>query len=512
MGRKSTEITRRSSACALLCWGIISGFAASASAQTAGPEPIRVESNEVLIPVLVLDKTRLTQIQNNPYLFDNQVRSGDFRSWEEIPVRNLTAKDFEVFEDGERQTIERVTPEHEAPPIFRDNNGQYVGPGRGIWIVPEYPVLSLQAEEVRGPGIHIGVTLPGWPGYVVAYAPPPSSSGKCHRVTVKVNRRDSLVVSRNEYCNVQGSAADPLAGTKIGKRLASELTSTKKSKMPLSVAVFAPLASGGTSRVRVFLEFPQKPLELQGVDCATPTGTVDVLGMAYSGDGTLAAHFSDRKNLPVGDPTSVGDSFGHAVAGESCIIAVPTRYETQVELAPGEYDLRVSLSERGKFGRAEAHFIVERYDGTHLAISNIALVKHYLELSSVPAGAATILPAGFSPLVSRGVEVIPTANTQFSVNDSLYFYFELYEPPQTASASTKVEAHLRIVDAKTGQVVKNLQPVNAAAYAKPGDPAIPIGGGIDISGLPKGSYMLQAQATDSAGDSAPWREVGFSIE
>lgn len=52
--------------------------------------------------------------------------------------------------------------------------------------------------------------------------------------------------------------------------------------------------------------------------------------------------------------------------------------------------------------------------------------------------------------------------------------------------------------------------MDAASYAKAGDPVIPIGGGIDISKLPSGSYQLQAQATGSMGDVTPFASfAGF---
>lgn len=479
------------------CSAFACAFIPEACAQNPAAEAIRVESNEVLIPVLVVDKARLRDLHNHPEPFDPQVNDGDFHSWEAVPVRNLTANNFEVFEDGQRQTIKSVTPEeHEFGPLLRDNVREYaeaVGPGGGIWIAPKWSG---------------GGTLLGWPAYVVAYIPPPSASGTCHDVAVKVNRRNSLVFSRSEFCNVSDSAADPLAGTKKEKRLTSELSSAKKGAIPLSAVVFAPLATERKSRVRIFLKLP---LELRATDCASASGTVDVLGAVYSGDGVLSARFSDREYLNGGGFSLGGESlYGPAGQGQLCILTVPTRYETQLTLVPGEYDLRIVLSDGRKFGRAEAHFNVERYGGNQVAISSIVLVRHYLEVTADSA-AATKLPSVFTPLISKGIEVTPTANRQFSANETLHFYFEVYEPSQTGSAPTEVEAHLRIVDAKTGQVVKTLKPVDAATYAKPGDPVIPIGGGIDITSLAKGSYLLEAQATDSSGNSTSWRNVNFTI-
>ena len=116
------------------------------------------------------------------------------------------------------------------------------------------------------------------------------------------------------------------------------------------------------------------------------------------------------------------------------------------------------------------------------------------------------------PLVSKGVEVAVTANAHFKKGDSLCFYFEVYEPQVAGQSETTVEARLRIVDAKTGEVKRGLQPGSATPFIKPGDPVIPLGGGIDISNLPKGAYRLEVQATDSTGKSTAWRATNFTIE
>ena len=77
---------------------------------------------------------------------------------------------------------------------------------------------------------------------------------------------------------------------------------------------------------------------------------------------------------------------------------------------------------------------------------------------------------------------------------------------------TTMQIQMRIVDVKTGEVKSDSQPVDATPYVKAGSPVIPIGRGIDISKLPKGSYRLDVQATDSAGKGTPWRTANFTIE
>ncbi len=181
-------------------------------------------------------------------------------------------------------------------------------------------------------------------------------------------------------------------------------------------------------------------------------------------------------------------------------------------LKPGQYNLRVALRDGKKLGLAEMPVTVDDYEGKQLALSGIALAKRFRKAPTTPQSVITELPENYMPLVSQGVEVTPAADARFQKSDPFYFYFEIYHPEQTASPAATVQAHLRIVKAKTGQAVKDLPPVNAASYAKPDDPVIPIGGGIDISSFSKGSYELQVQATDSAGNTTPWRTVKFTIE
>ncbi len=78
-------------------------------------------------------------------------------------------------------------------------------------------------------------------------------------------------------------------------------------------------------------------------------------------------------------------------------------------------------------------------------------------------------------------------------------------------AAPSVKAQLRILDANTGNMKLNFEPVSAAPYVTPGSSSIAIGRGIDISTLPDGPYCLQVQATDSAGKSTPWRTANFVV-
>ena len=134
--------------------------------QESVPKPIRVESHDVYVPVLVLDKKRIDQLQRmNPAFYAKQVAANSL-DLDSVAVRGLLPQNFRLFEDGLEQRIQSVTPETRFSRPIRDNAGVYedfVGAGNGIWIAGGLPK-----------DIAAGMTLdvPEWPGYLIAYVPP----------------------------------------------------------------------------------------------------------------------------------------------------------------------------------------------------------------------------------------------------------------------------------------------------------------------------------------------------
>ncbi len=483
--------TTRSNApiCILWLWGaILFGFSQMTCAQMGTTGPIRVESKDVLVPVLVLDKKRADQIRSmGPGLF-----SLEARKLTNVEVSDLTAKDFRIFDGGKEQKIERLT-------LQPDSLIGFTAAGVGKWVAPDPPD--------SGPGLF--TAPPHWVAYLIAYAQPPSAKGSCHQIAVKVDRPDSLVYTRAGYCNWGNSAADPLGGTKLEDQMASILNLGKPSRVSLPLTTFSSFRDADDVVTNVVLGFPEN--SWRAFKCDKPP-TMEVLGIAYAKHEGIAARFSDLENL--GSLSFVGETIPNLapITPGHCIdYVVPYQYETQIKLTPGEYTLRVAFKDGKKFGRAETAFVVPTFDKKRLAISDVTFSRRYRKVSSGPQDDTTVLPGAYVPLVSKGFEVTPTADARFKKSEPLDFYFEVYAP-QPEHPVGAIEAHLRIQDAKTGQVVKDLQPVDAAPYAKPGDPIIPVGGAIDISGLPSGSYRLEVQATDSVGNATTWRAADFTIE
>ncbi len=467
--------------------------------QPHGAEPIQVKTDEILVPVLVLDQKRIDAIHRmdmSSYL--NQVNAPNSHLLLDLAVMGLTAEDFHIFEDGKEQKIRRMTTEpgwNLKPPV---------GPGY------ESPGSPLDRADSARKFFLNYIEMPHWPTYHISYEPPPSPNGSCHTVRVRIDRPNSYVDARSEYCNTTHAVYDTLNGTPLGNRLAADLDAENRGSIRLMATTFGLFHGHAAAYTDILLNASRQS---RPEDC-NKLPEVGFFGMIYSSDGKLAARFSGRamggdlfqSTFPLLAPTS-SPLFG------PCFLTATDVFETQLDLPPGEYKLHAVIREGKNFGRTEIPIHVENFNGMQFAISDIALGKNYRQVTagSQPDSDPLWNDQQFS-LVSQGFELLPTADTRFKTGQMLHFYLEVFYALQSVPPPGKIEVHMRVLDAETGKVVKELLPEDTAPYSKPGDPVIPVGGGIDVANLPTGSYQVQAQATDSTGKTTAWNSVAFSIQ
>jgi len=457
---------------------------ASARAQSAPPAAIRVESNDVVVPVMVLDKAHLNEIHRmNPFTFVQQVNAPGSDLIEGAFARDLSARDFQVLEDGVDQRIERVT----------------------FQISSAWGQNSERPKALFGsPTPSVSVQMPDWPRYLVAYTQLPSPEGSCHNVSVKVDRPDVLVYSQHRYCNRPDWLQDPLRGTKLGDEMQAELHTRKPGNIKLSLAAFPRFATRGNSTVDVIFAFPATERWLK--DCNKPP-PIGYLGAAYDQTSRIVSvRFSGLLQGDLDNGLGQTSPILLPTQSSSCqFVQRSTGYDS-LNLPPGNYELKLVVRDGKNFGRVEIPVTVEKTDPARLAISQIVLGKGFHKMS----GAEDY--GRYEPLVSNGFEINPAATPRFEKGAPFSFYLEVYEPAQSGISAQSIQLQVQIVDAKTHRVVKSVKPVAAADYAKPGHPVIPLGAGIDISDLPKGAYLFEARANDSAGHSTAWRIRDFTIE
>lgn len=497
-----------------LALSLLLALSPSTSAQTDSALAIRVESNQVVVPVFVYDKQLwdlsiyspsgelcLTKSGKALQAEGISVRQAPAKCWGG-PIQDLALKDFRVLEDGIEQKIQSVTREHSHWWELFDNDGdhsEYSDAPIGKWSTVD---THRSQDEYWAP--------PADDSYVIAYIPTPSAKGSCHQIKVSVNRRNVVVFNRSEYCNLQRPLTDPLVETALGQQMERDLASPNKPRIPLSAASGAFFSGSGTTRLHLVLEFSQRSLHYQWQNQIL-VASIGVLALVYRKDGTLATRFSDEgccsRDLPTVRVSVFENAFDSTVDAH---YDLPTRYEAEYELPPGEYELRVILSDGKKFGIVELPLTIENYANQSLALSSIALCKRYHRVDP-PAYTDGILPSQFVPLASKGMEFTPSTETNFGKHDSMFAYFEAYQPQADGSAAANVHFQLKITDADSGQLKIDSGLRSADEFIQQGKQVIPIVQEIAVHDLPKGNYRLEVQASDSAGHRTPWHTATFAV-
>lgn len=462
------------------------------SARVAGAQEapaIRVQSNDVVVPALVYYKKKHNHL-----------------------VSDLTASDFHVFQDGQEERIQHLTPTRPFSRDFVDNSGEMLAqvsdtPGQ-MWGIPGFgPRWFAYSRDY----------------YAVSYVPPPSAIGSCHTIRVDVNRKDVVVIARHEYCNTPHPAYDPLAGTGLEESMQKAARSDRTGKIPLSLQANI-FYAGRMPRVDITAEFPPSAIRFRAV----PNGSrfqLALLTLAYRKDGTLAARSSDIDgNGGELDMKSYGGTQRFYSAMRAMI---PDRHETQINLPPGNYDVRVVLADGTNFGRADVPVQVDEYDSGKFVISSVAVCKGFNDPKvdrRLPSGMERQawfpearlrhrFPPDFVPLISRGMEFVPAGDVDFRATDSLVFiYYEVYEPLLADAPGTKVWVRVRIVNTTTGKLESDTGPRDATDWVEAGNPVIHVSQQIALKEAKPGSHLIQVQATDSDGRGTPWRTAAFTLE
>jgi hypothetical protein len=228
---------------------------------------------------------------------------------------------------------------------------------------------------------------------------------------------------------------------------------------------------------------------------------LNVLGIASLPDGTVGARFSDRVKLDLEK-----DEWKDFQKN-------PYHYENQFDAAPGTYNLAVVLSAGSdSFGKVESPLKIDSYDGKQFAIGAAVLTNDAQPISEAADSAdldATLLE-DHTPLVVKGMQIVPQAVNQFKKKDEVVVYSEIYEPLLTTANPPRVVMGYKIYDASNKQVFFTGS-VSADDFIHKGNPVIPVGLKVPIKDLPPGKYRLEMLAIDAVGRQAIGRPAEFEV-
>jgi len=335
--------------------------------------------------------------------------------------------------------------------------------------------------------------------YLLGYTPTDTPEGSCHVLRVKVDRGDTVVRSRSGYCNVR--PADMLAAKPIEKQLESQASKAQTGTIGAAIETPYFYTSPNTARVNLAMDIPASSFQFEKVK-GKQHATLNILGMAYKADNSVAARFSDAVDVDLEGKKEV-EEFSKE----------PFHYENQFDVASGQYQLRVVFNSGGEaFGKIETSLTVDPYDGKQFSLSSMALSKDLRRAADVATGLDAALMEDHTPLITRGMEIVPAASYNFKKTDTAVIYAEIYAPLLASVNPPQVEMEMKVINRKTGQAMFQSGMIGAASFMQKGNPVVPVGLKLPVNMLDPGSYRVQLEALDSLGNKSSPRTADFEVE
>jgi hypothetical protein len=255
------------------------------------------------------------------------------------------------------------------------------------------------------------------------------------------------------------------------------------------------------ARVSLAMAIPQEMFKFDK-DKGKYHSSLNVLGIAYRDDGTVGAKFSDQVKLDLEK-----DDWKEFTKN-------PYRYQNQFDAVPGHYKMTVVLSAGSDtYGKSSWPMDIDAYDGKQFAIGGLALTNNAQRVEQLASSSDfdTVLLEDRTPLVVKGLQVVPSAVNRFKRSDKVVMYSEVYDSLLSGDKPPRVAIGYKIHERATDKEVFFTGTVAADEFLLKGSPVVPIGMLVAVKDLPPGSYRLIFMAMDAAGGKAPSRVLDFDL-
>jgi VWFA-related protein len=380
---------------------------------------------------------------STPGGFDRPVRSGPAVRLEQQQAATNTAmtsrQNLEVLPSrtGGRTVVGQNHPEEVVPAVFRESESYYV--------------LGIERGTSDRP-----------------------NTGRS--LEVKVGRKGLRVYTQRQYVGLasatEASARSASASDSSSREALSRLLPS--ASVPLALAV-TPFASPGSasSIVRVNIDagaFARKD--------GTPVPLdITVVATDQAGRGVASAR---QTSTISGSRETPGVVAGKEPAPEINV-------QSHVELAPGDYSLRVAVSDTatGRLASVFSDVAVPKFDGAALSLSGVTV-----DIASSPS-------------------VAPVATTRrlFRRDEIVRALLQIYQGTQRTDAIVPVSMRVQILDAKGSAVRDQSLPFGEQTFTnRRADCVITL----PLATLPAGDYLLRLEA--SVGGQRTGRALRFAVE
>jgi hypothetical protein len=253
-------------------------------------------------------------------------------------------------------------------------------------------------------------------------------------------------------------------------------------------APFRKLPSGASVTLVLQLNGSDLTFREQG---GTFNGALDLSVVALDSRGTT--HGLVQRNIPL------------PLKAESykMVLARGLRIVSQIDLAPGRYQLRVAAMDAGRAQPATVLYDVEVPDFAKLPISMSGLV-----ITSSQAGAVPTAGGSSVDDLRGALPGPPTIAREFRMGEELALLADVYELPAQPAHTIDITTSLR---ADTGQEMFRQEDHRSSAEVEAGGGASRYTARIPLKSAPPGLYVLRVEAKSRLAAEPVVREIQFRI-
>jgi VWFA-related protein len=304
--------------------------------------------------------------------------------------------------------------------------------------------------------------------YLIGFRPADqAANGKFHRITVKTTRRDLDVRARSGYTAAAVVPADlSPPGSSVSEPVREALTGllpAAATPVDLNASAFA---VPGSRKAAVVLAV--------GVGAfasgASRAGPLEMIATAFDSGGRPKG--AARQALELSWPAS-------PMSGAQRFDAL-----SRLDLAPGEYELRVAVSGFGRTASVFCDVTVPAFAAEPLSLSNIVIA---------PTPGTQTAPKDFlAPLLP----IVPTARREFARADRFVAYFRIYQGTGRQDPLAPVQLRSTIVDARGAVVATETSALEAAQFSAGRTAEHYVA--VPLATLAPGDYLLKIETTMGA--------------
>jgi VWFA-related protein len=222
---------------------------------------------------------------------------------------------------------------------------------------------------------------------------------------------------------------------------------------------------------------------------ASETNQLDFIGQVRDLNGRLAGGVRDQIAVKLNE------------ANAAQVDRRYMQYDSGLTLGPGSYSLTFLAREglTGKMGTFETKFAVpDLNSGKSLRVSSVILSSQR-EAVSAAVGAADNNKKLLTnhPLVQDGQKVVPSITRVFRTDQTLYVYFEVYDPSLDDRKMPNVYAAIELLQGARKVYTSRPVRVDKLATSRPG--VAPFSFQIPLNRLQPGEYISQVDVIDELG-------------